>query len=167
MEWITITNAEELEKYYDSKTNSYLFLDENGKKLNVEFEFNLNTDRDITCADLISYDIKCNNLYCKNLECSRDYFMDCNVSANTIKCNNLSANSVYAYNVYCKNDMYVNNADISKLNVSNVNFDNAEIDEIYAETINGECPENYDNYNWHCTDEHITNNEYDYLPLEV
>ena len=59
---IEIKEIEELEKYYDQKTNTYIFQD------NVYFRINIEIDANIKAWDIKAWDIKAWNINAWNIE---------------------------------------------------------------------------------------------------
>jgi hypothetical protein len=53
----TFNSIEEIKKYYNADTNTYDFI-EDGNRLDVEFEFDLNVDSHILARNINAYDIK-------------------------------------------------------------------------------------------------------------
>ena len=60
-------NLEEIEKYYNEKTNTYSF-EENGMILNVLFIFDLKINSNIFANNIIAQDIECLNISASNIE---------------------------------------------------------------------------------------------------
>ena len=60
-------NLEEIEKYYNEKTNTYSF-EENGMILNVIFMFDLKTTSNIFANNIIAQDIECLNISASNID---------------------------------------------------------------------------------------------------
>ena len=94
---ITINNLEEMIKYYDKKTNTYVFDDDVGFNINIEVESNIN-----------AYNIEAKNIYARDIN-ARDinaWNIDvCNINANDIKAKNIDAFDINArdinYFAYC------------------------------------------------------------------
>ena len=81
-------SLEEIQKYYDEETNTYIFK-EDGKYFDtVEFNFNLNVDANIEVCNIIACDILVHDISA------------CNIKANNIYANNINANHIKAHNIY-------------------------------------------------------------------
>lgn len=85
-------NLEEIEKYYDKNTNTYIF-NENGEWLHlVKFNFDLNIEANIDAYNIDALDIKC-----WNIDSSSVYARD--IIAHNIKCFKIDAADINANNI--------------------------------------------------------------------
>ena len=79
---ITINNLEEMQKYYDKQTNTYIFDDDVKFHINIEVESNIKAC-DIDADDIDAWDIKAQNIKAWNIKA-------CNIKANDIKAWNIA-----------------------------------------------------------------------------
>lgn len=110
---IEIFNSlEEIQKYYDKETNTYIFM-ENDKYIDVViFNFTLEINANIRSGDIRAWDIRAVNISCSNI-------IALNIDARNIDCINLTAKDIIAL-------------DIDALNITarNINVNN-----IFAKSI--------------------------------
>lgn len=90
---IIISNLEEMKKYYNEETSTYVFNDD------IEFTFDVDVYANIKAMDIKAMDIKALDI---NAKCIDVW----NVSAHDVKVWNISANYIKANNVYA-NDTVV------------------------------------------------------------
>lgn len=76
---------EEIEKYYNKETNTYIFHEDG--VYTVEFHFNLKVDANIDAFNIKGWDIKANNIKA------------CNITVSDIKANNIDAYDIRANNI--------------------------------------------------------------------
>lgn len=89
-------SLEEVEKYYDKETNTYIFK-EDGEHIDlVIFNFDLNVDANIEVYNIDACDIFVRDINARNIH------------ANNIYANNINANHIKAHNIYAL-DIKVNN----------------------------------------------------------
>ena len=80
-------SLEEIQKYYDKDTNTYVF-EENGSYIDlVVFNFNLNIDANIDAYDIEALDINAWNINA------------CNINADNIKVRDINAVNIDAWNI--------------------------------------------------------------------
>ena len=107
-------NLEEIEKYYNKETNTYVF-NENGKYIDlVVFDFDLNVEANIKALDINAYDIyamninsmnidaydiKANDIYARNINA-------CNIDAMNINSMNIDACDIKAYDIKANDISY-------------------------------------------------------------
>ena len=110
-------SLEEIQKYYDEKSNTYIFK-ENGDYIDlIVFNFDLDIDANIdawcidalnvSAANIKAYDIDTRDLHALNIDAWDVYAWDieaCNIAAENIKARNISYFAVcFAYdNIKCK-----------------------------------------------------------------
>ena len=115
---IEIFNSlEEIQKYYDKETNTYIFT-ENDKYIDVViFNFTLEINANIRGGDIRAWDIKALDIRAVNISCSNIIALD--IDARNINCINLTAKDIIAL-------------DIDALNITarNINVNN-----IFAKSI--------------------------------
>ena len=107
-------NLEEIEKYYNKETNTYVF-NENGKYIDlVVFDFDLNVEANIKALDINAcdiyamninsmnidaYDIKASDIYARNINA-------CNIDAMNINSMNIDACDIKAYDIKANDISY-------------------------------------------------------------
>lgn len=115
---IEIFNSlEEIQKYYDKETNTYIFM-ENDKYIDVVmFNFTLEVNANIRGGNIRAWDIKALDIRAVNISCSNIIALD--IDAKNIDCINLTAKDITAL-------------DIDALNITarNINVNN-----IFAKSI--------------------------------
>ena len=115
---IEIFNSlEEIQKYYDKETNTYIFM-ENDKYIDVViFNFKLEVNANIRSGNIRAWDIKALDIRAVNISCSNIIALD--IDARNIDCINLTAKDIIAL-------------DIDALNITarNINVNN-----IFAKSI--------------------------------
>lgn len=108
---------EEIEKYYDEKSNTYVFK-ENSEYIDlVKFNFDLNVQASIDCWNInanninvwniIAFNITANNIIAHNIvalnifahNINANYINTNNINANNIKARNITANDIIALNI--------------------------------------------------------------------
>ena len=110
-------SLDEIQKYYDEKSNTYIFK-ENGDYIDlIVFNFDLDIDANIeawcidalnvSSANIKAYDIDTRDLHALNIDAWDVYAWDieaCNIAAENIKARNISYFAVcFAYdNIKCK-----------------------------------------------------------------
>ena len=95
-------NLEEIEKYYNKETNTYVF-NENGKYIDlVVFDFDLNVEANIKALDINAYDIYAMNINSMNID----------------------ACDIKAYDIYARN---INACNIDAMNINSMNIDACDI----------------------------------------
>lgn len=110
-------SLEEIQKYYDKETNTYIFM-ENDKYIDVViFNFTLEINSNIRSGDIRAWDIKALDIRAVNISCSNIIALD--IDARNIDCINLTAKDITAL-------------DIDALNITarNINVNN-----IFAKSI--------------------------------
>ena len=105
-------SLDEIQKYYDEKSNTYIFK-ENGQYINiVAFNFNLNVESnidakdikaqgidaiDINASDISAWNIIAGDINAENID---SYNINVwNIKANNIKSGNIEANNIYAHDI--------------------------------------------------------------------
>lgn len=110
-------SLEEIQKYYDKETNTYIFM-ENDKYIDVViFNFTLEVNANIRGGDIRAWDIKAFDIRAVNISCSNIIALD--IDARNIDCINLTAKDIIALNI-----------DALNITARNINIDN-----IFAKSI--------------------------------
>ena len=102
-------NLDEIQKYYDEKSNTYIFREDDKAIDLVKFNFDLYLDANIRCNDIIA-----------------NYIAAINIDACSIKAWDIEANDIDAYNIECY-DIVANN-----INAYNINAKDIEANDIVA-----------------------------------
>ena len=76
-------SLEEIQKYYDQETNTYVFK-ENGECIDIKFNFDLNVNANIDARDIIAWSINTHDVYA----CNISYYALC-YAYNNIKCKSI------------------------------------------------------------------------------
>ena len=112
----------EIQEYYDEKSNTYIFK-ENDKYIDlIVFKFNLHIDANIDAASVRAYDIHANNIDVTDISC---YDMNVkNIVSNDISAYDINANDIDAWNMKAWN-----------IKANNIDAENIEADSINANDI--------------------------------
>lgn len=107
----TFNNLEEIKPYYNENTNTYEFI-ENQKIIDVEFNFDLNIDRNIKAFNITARNIKASNINAMNITafdikaCDINAFnikscniKSCNIEACDIEACDIEASNIKAWNI--------------------------------------------------------------------
>lgn len=89
MKKLIFYKEEEMNDYYNQKTNTYAFWDENGHDADVVLRFDLETSASILCHNLDCIDIKVESITANNIE-------GCSITANDIIAHDIDATSIKA-----------------------------------------------------------------------
>ena len=90
-------SLEEIQKYYDKETNTYVF-EENGYYIDlVVFNFNLSIDANIEAFDIKAHDITANDINVNDIKVWN--IKAKNIIAYDIKAHDIIANNVYAHDI--------------------------------------------------------------------
>lgn len=102
-------NLDEIQKYYDEKTNTYVFKENNEYIDLVVFNFDLDVRADIWTQDIIARNIKASNISAGDIKV-------CDINANNIiahginawdiRANNITAHGIDANNIDAKDITY-------------------------------------------------------------
>ena len=101
-------NLEEIQKYYDENTNTYIFKEDDDLIDSVIFNFNLKVS-----ANIVAWDIKAWNIDANNIDARDINALDINANdiyARDINTRDIRANDIYAWDIMA-ND--INAKDIS------------------------------------------------------
>ena len=82
---------EQIEKYYDKNTNTYVFM-ENDEDFDVYLYFNLCVDANIDAGHINAFDIEAIDINARNIDASV-------ITARNIKAQDIKAYSIYAENI--------------------------------------------------------------------
>ena len=100
-------SLEEIQKYYDEETNTYIFKEDREYFDTVEFNFNLNVEANIDAYDIEALDINAWNINA------------CNINALDIKVRNIEAVNIDAWNINA-NHIKAHNIDALDIKVKNI-----------------------------------------------
>ena len=104
---ITINNLEEMKKYYDKQTNTYVFYDD------VKFNIDIEVKSNINAYDIYAYDIEANDIHARDINAwninacdinARDIYA-CDINARDIEARDINAWDINAYNIKA---LYIN-----------------------------------------------------------
>ena len=110
-------NLEEIEKYYNKETNTYVF-NENGKYIDlVVFDFDLNVEANIKALDINAININACYIDAININA-------CNIDAISINALDINALDIKASDIYARN---INACDIDAMNINSMNIDACDI----------------------------------------
>jgi hypothetical protein len=103
---ITINNLEEMKKYYDKQTNTYVFYDD------VEFNINIDVESDINAFNIKARNINARDINACNIKAR-------NINAWDINAQNIKAWDINAYDIDAKNieAWNINARDINACNI--------------------------------------------------
>lgn len=131
-------NINELEKYYDEKTNTYVFKEDEDYIELVIFNFDLNIQANIYAWDIEANDINAKDIIGNDIKAHDIKAHD--IKAHDIHANKIIANDIYACNIdslYIKS-RYINAVDINGGDIVTGNIDAGNIcaENIKAKHIN-------------------------------
>lgn len=111
-------NLEEIKKYYNELTNTYVFMEDTEYIDNIFFNFDLNVNANIQAGNIQAYNIKCYDIEAGDvivLDIDAHEINVRNMNARNIKANNIIGCNIKAHivNIYDINDNY----HISKNNI--------------------------------------------------
>lgn len=110
-------NLEEIQKYYDKETNTYIFKENDIFIDTIIFNFTLEVNANIRGGNIRAWDIKAFDIRATNISCSNIMAID--IDARNIDCINLTAKDIIALNI-----------DALNIIARNINVDN-----IFAKSI--------------------------------
>ena len=114
-------SLEEIEKYYDKKTNAYIFK-ENEKFIDkIVLNFDLKVESDIKACNIDALNIHVWNIYAEDIK--SDNINACNIEACNIDAKYIIANYIYAHNIKA---LYIHASDIMDKNTIDVKDSNAD-----------------------------------------
>ena len=110
-------NLEEIQKYYDKETNTYIFKENDIFIDTIIFNFTLEVNANIRGGNIRAWDIKAFDIRATNISCLNIMAID--IDARNIDCINLTAKDIIALNI-----------DALNITARNINVDN-----IFAKNI--------------------------------
>lgn len=110
-------NLEEIQKYYDKETNTYIFKENDIFIDTIVFNFTLEVNANIRGGNIRAWDIKAFDIRATNISCLNIMAID--IDARNIDCINLTAKDIIALNI-----------DALNITARNINVDN-----IFAKSI--------------------------------
>lgn len=97
---LVFNNLKEMEPYYNEKTNTYKFVNDEGIREDVQFNFQLNiSTRDINAEDINARDINAGNINAGNIDAGNinagniNYYAVC-FSHSTFKCKSVNGRRI-------------------------------------------------------------------------
>lgn len=113
-------NLDEIQKYYDNQTNTYIFK-ENGEYIDlVVFNFDLDVEANINACDIDALDIKAHNIHAWNIDAR--YIDTKNIKANNINAYDIYANNINAWNIDVVNNIKAGNIEANYINALDINY---------------------------------------------
>lgn len=97
-------NLEEMQKYYDVRTNTYVFKEDDEFIDLVIFKFDLNLNSNISAKDIVGFVIDVLDINCLDLNAYDIYAF--NINAHNIYALNITANIINAYNIFANDIIY-------------------------------------------------------------
>ena len=97
-------NLEEIQKYYDVRTNTYVFKEDDEFIDLVIFKFDLNLNSNISAKDIVGFGIDVLDINCLDLDAHDIYAF--NINAYNIYALNITANIINAYNIFANDIIY-------------------------------------------------------------
>ena len=89
-------SIDEIKKYYDKKTKTYIFK-ENGETIQlIKFNFDLNIKSNIDCLDIIAWDIYANNINANNINAY-------DINANVVNARDINACYINTWGITAHN----------------------------------------------------------------
>lgn len=118
-------NLEEIEKYYDKKTSTYIFYEDKDFIDLVIFNFNLNVAANIIAKDIRALNIDAWNIDARHIEANNINSVGnigaLNINANDINANDIKANDINANNINT-NDIIARDIDAWNINARNIDY---------------------------------------------
>lgn len=105
-------NLEEIQKYYDKETNTYIFKENDIFIDTIVFNFTLEVNANIRGGNIRAWDIKAFDIRATNISCLNIMAID--IDARNIDCINLTAKDIIALNIDALNIIARN------INVNNI-----------------------------------------------
>ena len=120
-------NLEEIKKYYDEQTKTFIFQEDNYLLDKVIFNFDLNINANIIVRDIEANNINAWNIIAKNIEANNIDVWDikaldinaCNFDANNINVKDIYADNITADDISASN-IYANNIHTDNINALNI-----------------------------------------------
>ena len=110
-------SLEEIQKYYDEKTNTYVFKENNEYISLVKFNFDLHVEANIKARNITACDITANDIMAENInawDINADNIIACNIDAWNITTHDFFANDINA------NDILAHNINACNISASNI-----------------------------------------------
>ena len=99
-------NLDEIQKYYDKESNTYIFK-EYGTYINlVVFNFDLNVKANINAWNIYAKNINAYNIHAKTIKAD-DIVANDDIKAWNIYAKNIKANNIEAWNIYAHDISYL------------------------------------------------------------
>ena len=117
-------SLKEIEKYYDEKSNTYIFKENDEYIDTVVFDFDLDVKANIDAKDIKAWDIKAWYI----IACNIDVY---NINANNINVYNIDAIDINAHNIYALdiiawdinvNDIYAVDIKANNIKANNISY---------------------------------------------
>ena len=115
-------SLEEIQKYYDEKTSTYVFKENNEYISLVKFNFDLNVKANIKARNITAWDITANDIEAENInawDINADKIQANRIIAINIDAWNITTHDFFANNIYA-NDIIAHNIDACDINANNI-----------------------------------------------
>ena len=124
-------SLEEIQKYYNGETNTYVFKENNEYISLVKFNFKLNVDanikvRNISACDITANDIKAENITAWDIDADKiqaNRIIAINIDTHNIIAHNIDAWNINAHDIFA-NDINANDIIAHNINAWNINANN-------------------------------------------
>lgn len=111
-------SLDEMQKYYDEKSNTYIFK-EDGRYIDIVFNFNLDVGANIDAGDINALNIKAMNIDSRDIICGNIDVI--NIKALDIKSYNIHANNIDACDIDAL-DIKAGNIEAVNIEALDVNY---------------------------------------------
>lgn len=112
-------NIEEIKKYYDEKTNTYIFKEDDDLIDLVVFNFNLNVSANIRARDIKALNIKALDI--KSWDINANNIKSYDIDALDIKARDIFAENIHAHKIIA-NDINALNIIVGHINARNISY---------------------------------------------
>ena len=113
-------SLDEIQKYYDVRTNAYIFKENKNFIDKIVLNFDLQVESDIKACNIDALNILAWNIYAEDI--NSDNINACNIEACNIDAKYIIANYIYAHNIKA---LYIHASDIMDKNTIDVKDSNA------------------------------------------
>ena len=127
-------SLEEIQKYYDEKTSTYVFKENNEYISLVKFNFDLNVEANIKARNITAWDITANDIKAENInawDINADKIQANRIIAINIDTHNIIARNIDAWNI-TTHDLFANDINANDILAHNINACNISASNIIA-----------------------------------
>lgn len=129
---IIIQTPEEMKQYYDKGTNTYRFVDDNGKREDIEIHCDIKVNSHIYARNIYAKDINAKDVNARYIN-AKDVNARC-INAFDVKVQNIDARYVNVKDIYARN-IYAWNIYAMDVNVWNIMANDVEANDVNAWNI--------------------------------